>query len=170
MEQYKVFGNCREDRNGLVEIARILQSKGADFNTSEFACVYFQGIEKLLDLRHMARLLEMSEPAASNCQPEDPYLRKADIRGLLNAVCRQITDAKDEYSYYTALNLCEEAGNRARKWGLSSSCAEISFDMGLIYMQVGSSSNALKYLKEYIDTAPTGPCAARARELISDLK
>ncbi|HEY3298404.1 MAG TPA: ankyrin repeat domain-containing protein, partial [Armatimonadota bacterium] len=169
LDQYRVFRPYRNDRVRLVEIARLLQEKGADLNTSEFAQAYFRGVDEVLDARHMARLIEMSELAASDCQPDDPSLRKADIRGLLNAACREILDAKDEYAYYSALNLCEEAGNRARKWGLSSSCPEISFNMGLIYMQVGSSSNATKYFREYLAMSPTGSCAARARELINQM-
>jgi regulator of sirC expression with transglutaminase-like and TPR domain len=42
--------------------------------------------------------------------------------------------------------------------------------MGLIYMQLGSSTTATQYFKGYLDVAPTGSCAARARELINQLK
>ena len=170
LDQYKVFGDSRLEAAKIKQIAQLLQKAGADLNTAEFEKAYFRGVDQVLDPRHLVHMLEMSEPAASDMQPVDPALRKADIRGLLNAACRQISGAKDDYVYYPALNLCEEAGDRAKKWGLISGCAEIYFNMGIIYSQLGSSSNASKYLKEYLDIAPTGAYAARARELMSQLQ
>ncbi|MHB0998594.1 MAG: ankyrin repeat domain-containing protein [Armatimonadota bacterium] len=170
LENFKTFKSYRLDRMKSRQIIQLLQENGADLNVSEFHSVYFSGIEQVLDFPHISRLLEMSEPAARNLEPKDPALRKVAIRGLLNSACRQISDAKDEYGYYQALYLLEEASNRARKWGLSSSCPEVSFNIGITWMCIGNTSNTKKFLQEYIDIAPTGSCAARAREIIRQLK
>ena len=170
LDQYQIFGDSRLEAAKLKEIAKLIQDAGADLNATEFDRTYYRGVEQILDQRHFVRMLEMSQRAAEDMQPSDPALRKADIRGLLNAACRQISAAKNEDPYYTALNLCEQASDRAKKWGLISGCAEIYFNMGIIYNQLGSSSEASKCLQEYLDLAPTGTYAAQARELMSKLQ
>jgi hypothetical protein len=37
-------------------------------------------------------------------------------------------------------------------------------------MQLGNYIDARNYLKNYLDMAPTGSCAAQAREMMSQLK
>jgi len=169
LDQYRMLYSYRNNCEKLKEIAAILQANGADLNTSEYTNAYFRKIDQVLDIQHMAHLLEMSESAADNFDTENPYLRKADIRGLLNAACRKVSDAKNEFGLYDAVRLCKEAGDRARKWGMISSCPEIYFNIGLICSQTGSLSDAAKYLKDYLNMSPTGPCAAKAREILNEL-
>ena len=170
LDEYKINLSDRAKRVKVAEIATLLQKSGADLNTAEFGDAYFPGVEQVLDTRHMVRLVEMSERAAVDFQPDSPVLRKAVIRGLLNAACRQLSAASDDEGYYGALNLLDDATSRARAWGLTSSCAEIYFNKGVTWLSMGKDSQAKQCLQDYLDVAPAGACAARARELLRQIQ
>lgn len=167
LDKYKTVLNYRENRNKLRKIAMILQENGADLDASEFAKVYFEGIDEILDTQHMSHLLEMSEYAAVNYETNNTYLRKACIRGLLNAAQRQISDTNNSHDYNIVF-LCTKAIDRACKWGIY--CSEMYFDIGSIFTQAGDYATARTYLKEYLDIAPNGSSAAKAKEILNLLK
>lgn len=168
LDKYKTAMNYREDRNKLINIARILQENGADLDTSEFANIYFDGIDQILDAQHMSHLCEMSDFAAANYNAGDPYLRKACIRGLLNAAQQQVSDKENSYYHKKITYLCEEAVNRYISWEIN--CPEIYFSVGLICTQSGDYQYARSYLQEYLNAAPNGSCAVQAKEILDSLK
>lgn len=153
-----------QDFLSLQRVAAILQSRGAE--VSYYRGRYFPGMEELLSPDNLLLVLAGSENAARAFEPGDPGLRRVSVAAFLK-LAQQRASAGDVEK---AIFLCQEAAQRARRWGMKPEYAEAVFDEALLWLAQGDAARARPLLEECTKAAPKGQVGRQARDLLGRLQ
>jgi hypothetical protein len=101
--------------------------------------------------------------------PDDTWLRKYVLLRLLAIARYNISQAKDSSGFASALDVCNIAKERVESWSMAAAYPEIYYNCGLLAAKTGNTSYAKTCLQKYLDLAPNGSNADKAKSLLSSL-
>ena len=114
-------------------------------------------------------IIQNSDESVKDFVTDDPTLQKVIVKRLISLALAEIMKATSNYEYRVALDLCLKAKERAEQFKLMDTIPEVYYDMGLISINLEENNNAIQYLKNYLEVAPDGSLASKAKSLIRKL-
>ncbi|MDP4291289.1 MAG: tetratricopeptide repeat protein, partial [Bacteroidota bacterium] len=91
------------------------------------------------------------------------------IYRLIGLAYNKIYWATSDDDYRTAQFILENAAERATKFNLASQFPDIYFDLGLINQNRGYKKDCEQSLNKYLEIAPNGPLASKAKTMLKKL-
>jgi len=111
-------------------------------------------------------ILENNDEAVEQIDTKDTVIQKLIIKRLMIMALGEIMKATSNYEYHMALDLCLKAKEKGEQYKLMDMIPEVYYDMGLISINLEETYNAIQYLKNYLEVAPDGPQASKAKSLL----
>jgi ankyrin repeat protein len=155
-----------DKKQRILKSIDFLCEKGGRLTNDEEKSNFYGSYWKGLPNNVICEMLERQDETVKYYDTQDTTIQKVIIKRLITLAFNDIVKATSTSDYHNALSLCKTAKEYADKHNLISGIPEIYFDLGLLSLNCGYEEDAGRYLKNYMEVAPDGPLASKAKSML----